>query len=67
MNYNKIKNKVYNHYGHTVASLSRISQLSEKRLRNFFNQNGKHNIWRDLFIVLRIANSLEVEAKELLA
>ena len=65
--YAKIKDKIYDYYCHTIASLSRICDISEKRLRNFFNPEIKHNAYKDMYIIEKIAFALKTEVNELLA
>ena len=65
--YAKIKDKIYDYYCHTIASLSRICDISQKRLRNFFNVDIEHNIYKDMFIIEKIAFALKTDVSELLA
>lgn len=65
--YAKIKEKVYDKYSHTIFSLSKKCDIPSSTLYNFFDVERKHNAFKDMYIILKIANGLHIEIDELIA
>ncbi len=65
--YEKIKNKIYDYYCHTINSLSKKTNLSSGMLKNFFDPKKNHRYLKDVLILSKIAFALHIEVPELIS
>ena len=65
-NYVKIRENLENRFSYNVFSLSKKSGIPKTTLYDFLNANKRHNIYTDMYLLLRIVNCLRIELKDLL-
>lgn len=65
-NYSDIKKKIEERFSYNINSLSKRCKISKSTLYNLFNVRRKHNVYKDMFLLLKIANGLNVHIKELI-